>query len=266
MAVLPTDQRRRLDANPWFASLPAAVRDDMVARARIVEYGAGLRLFLRGDPADGWYGLVSGSLRVSNATRDGGCTVLTLIEPGTWVGDMALVDGGPRTHDVHAHADAVVLKIGRPDFDALFVAHPALARALLVRRVGTIRQLMAQFEASLTQPLEQRLAARMVMLVQAFGEAGQRGTRIELRLSQDTLAQMTGVSRPRINQAVADWSRRGLVEAGYGRLVVRDVGALEAVARGDATPAITGPPPRTHAAARRGAPAAGPGPPPRPRR
>lgn len=234
MSIVDDPRRHRFDAQPWFASLPQAVRDAVFARARLRRYAAGERLFSRGDAPDGWYGLLSGSLRASGTTSEGEETVLTFAEPGTWIGDMSMIDGAPRSHDVHAHEPSEVARVSAADFRALLDAHPALTRGLLERRVGTVRLLMSMFEGALTHSLERRFAVRVLMLVRAFGGPAPEGVRIELRLSQEVLARMMGVSRPRINQVVRDWQARGLVEQHYGRVTVIDVPGLVALARGTA--------------------------------
>jgi len=99
-----------------------------------------------------------------------------------------------------------------------------------------VRLLMGMFEGAQTQSLERRFAIRVLMLVRAFGEHAPAGVRIELRLSQDVLARMMGVSRPRINQLVRAWQSRGLVEQHYGRVTVVDLPALAALARGTGRP------------------------------
>jgi CRP/FNR family cyclic AMP-dependent transcriptional regulator len=232
MAELAAHQHEVLMLNPWFAELPASVRDDMVRRSRERRVAAGQRLFSRGDGAgSGWFGLVEGSIRVSGTTADGRESVLIFVEPGRWFGETSLIDGLQRTHDAEAHVPSLLLVISPPEFDALLATHPELSRALLRLAQWRLRLAYIALEEFATQPLEPRLARQLVGLARAYGTREADGLRIELHLPQEMLGQLMGVSRQRINQTLKDWESAGLIRQRYGRIVVVDQQGLEAMTR-----------------------------------
>ena len=231
MATLTAQQHGVLLSTPWFVALAAAIREDIVARARTIALQPQDCLFRRGDTGDGWYGLLSGSLRISGTSRQGGAAVLAFLGPGHWTGELSLLDGGPRSHDAHAHTPCTLLKVNPPDFDALLHTHPALVKQLLLKRCATTRALMSFVEAATIHPLEQRLAQCLLGLAHSFGAPMQGGLTIELHLPQELLAEWLGVSRPRISQLMGAWQKSGLIEHRYGRVVVRDSEQLQRLAR-----------------------------------
>jgi len=105
-------------------------------------------------------------------------------------------------------------------------AHPALLRALLVQQSRRLRLAFALLEDAATSPLEARLARQLVNLAASYGRREADGTVIDLHLPQDELAQLMGVSRQRINQALKAWERNGALRQRYGRIVIVDPDTL----------------------------------------
>jgi CRP-like cAMP-binding protein len=81
-----------------------------------------------------------------------------------------------------------------------------------------------------TQSLEQRLANRLLMLAGSFGVMSPQGLKIGLRLSQETLAQLIGATRQRVNTILKKWELDGIVEQRYGNILIRNKPRLEALA------------------------------------
>lgn len=226
MADLTPQQIETMQSNPWFAGLAQGLRESIVAVSRLRVLESGQRLYLRGRPPDGWYGVVRGAIKVGTTTPDGRETVLTWLEPGTWFGEISLLDREPRTHDGYAYRRTEVLVVAPPDFEQLFERHPALLRALLIQQSRRLRILFAMLEESATLPVELRLARQLLAMATTYGRPGSDGTLIDLHLPQDELAQLMGVSRQRINQALKGWERTGALRQRYGRIVIVDPGQL----------------------------------------
>jgi CRP/FNR family transcriptional regulator, cyclic AMP receptor protein len=217
-------------SNPWFAGLEPAVRAELIARSQRRQLAQGERLFTRGDPGHNWFAVLEGSIRISGSSREGREAVLTFYEPGTWFGEMALLDAQPRTHDACAYKPSQLLTLGRADFEALLTAYPAFSRELLRLECSRLRALLVALEAYATQPLEQRFAGRLLALAHAYGSHTPRGLSIELHLSQEILAQLVGVTRQRVNQVLKLWEEDGLIEQNYGRILLVDSVRLKRLA------------------------------------
>ncbi|MBO3273830.1 Crp/Fnr family transcriptional regulator [Pseudomonas schmalbachii] len=228
---------QQLDAfmsNPWIACLPQDDRDELLLRTHLRNLPAGRCLFRRGGPPDGAYFVIDGVIRLSNTSADGHEALLNFYEPGNWIGEVSMIDGLPRTHDAVAHVPSLVLQITPAHFEELLARYPGFSRQVLSLECLRLRAMLVAFSSFSTQSLEQRLAGRLLGLGMSFGSPGAQGLRIDLHLSQETMAQLIGATRQRVNQVLKKWEAEGMIEHRYGRVTVIDQAMLEAVAQGEA--------------------------------
>ncbi len=218
-------------ASPWFGGLPEQVRDDMLARAGVRALNTGQQLFRCGEPPDGLYIVLQGIIRLSNTTRDGQEAVLNFYEPGSWLGEVSMLDHSNRLHDAHAHVPSQVLHISPLALGELCDRHPALVRMLLDLEVSRLRAMLVAFAAFSTQSLEQRLAGRLLGLSESFGAKEAEGVSLDLRLSQESMAQLIGATRQRVNQVLKQWEQQGLIRQRYGQLLLLRPDALQTLAQ-----------------------------------
>src|SRR5450631_6986 len=95
----------RSSTSDLFSELPEALSAGLLATAKPVNLAADANLFLAGDPGDGCYRLNEGLLKVSIASAMGAERILAILGPGAIVGDMAMIDGRPRSASVSALRD-----------------------------------------------------------------------------------------------------------------------------------------------------------------
>ncbi|WP_187806019.1 Crp/Fnr family transcriptional regulator [Aquipseudomonas alcaligenes] len=230
--ALSETHRRVLQENPWLSLLDQAVSDDVLAHSRLRKLTGGQALFRRGENPDGLYIVLDGSLRISGTTREGQEAVLVFCEPGRWIGLVSGLDGGARMHDVLATSPSVVLQIAPADLEQLIAQHPSFGRLLLRVQCSQMRELLMGIETYSTHSLEQRFAGRLLALAAAFGDPAPDGALdIQLRLSQETLAQLLGTTRQRVNQLLKLWEQNGLIRQKYGRIRLLDQAQLKVLAQ-----------------------------------
>ncbi len=232
MASLSDAQYKTLLGNEWFAQFSTHIQQDIINHAHLIQLQPGDCLFNRGDQGDGWYAVLSGSIKISGTSRQGRAAVLTFLGPGHWTGELSLLDGGPRSHDAYAHTHSQLLKISPAQFNNLIDTHSVLVKQLLLKRCKVTRALMEGLEASTIFTVEQRLANTLLTLANSFGSSASNGIKIDLHLSQELLAQLMGVSRPRINQLINHWQNQQFIKHDYGTLTILDYQSLEELARG----------------------------------
>ena len=183
----------------------------------------------RGDPPEEWMACAKGAVRVSSTSLSGKQITFTYVEPGIWFGDVAILDGDTRTHDVYAHGETTILCVAKADFHKILAAHVELYDAMLRLQARRIRQLFGLVEDLNTLPLRSRLAKQLLHLARSYGVPSLHHgseTRIGLHLAQEELAQLLGASRQRVNQELKAMEREEILRIEPGGLVIRDREAL----------------------------------------
>ena len=208
--LLP-EELRVVQSAPWFSRLSEALRQDILARAQIRYARHGERIFAQGAPADGWYCVVRGSIRLSQLTRCGRPLISAFIHPGGWLGEVELADGRPMTHDACAQGRTKLIYVAGTDFHDLCDRHPELLRALLRVQCGRLRIMFEQVADIQSLSLEQRLAKQLLHLERVFGVDEPRGSSIALRVAQSDLGGLVGASRQRVNGVLRQLEREGVI-------------------------------------------------------
>lgn len=230
--ILTNQEREAINAGRWFGRLSPSLRHDILRSAYVKRYKDGALICARGDMPEAWMACAKGAIRVSSTSFTGRQVTLAYIEPGVWVGDMALFDGDKRTHDAYAHGETTLLCVSQADFQKILQQHVELYDALLRLQAQRLRQLYGLVEDLNTLPLRARLAKQLLHLARSYGVtnlAGDGEIRISLQLAQEELAQLLGASRQRVNQELKTMERENTIRIEPTGLVVRDRPALRAI-------------------------------------
>jgi CRP-like cAMP-binding protein len=214
-----------LQRNYLFRGLPEASLDRVAALATRRAYAKGTVIFAQGDAGDALFGVAAGRVRISASGAGGQEVFLNIMEPGDTFGEIAVMDGLPRTAGATALDDAAVIVIKRPDFLQLLEREPRLAIHLLKLLCERLRWTSELVEESAFLAGPARLAKRLMILASLHGRAASIG-HLELRISQAELARFLGISRQIVNQHLSDWRRQGWVELGRSQIVIRNAEAL----------------------------------------
>ncbi|MCY1284904.1 global nitrogen regulator NtcA [compost metagenome] len=219
------DRRRFLLGNSLFCNLPEDVLDALVDMARIRQLKDRACLHAKGHMPDGMYAVLQGCIRATSCLPNGKEVLLSLIEPGSWLGESSLFDGLPRAYDAYAQGDCTLLQLPKDGLDRLLEERPELYRFFVQLLCQRVRLSLLLLEANALLPLEGRLAGRLLLLA----EQG-CATRTTLRVSQEDLSQMLGTSRQSINKVLKTWEQIGLISRHYGRITLSNREALRQLA------------------------------------
>ena len=217
-----------LATDPWFASLGGAMQHALLGMARPVALHPGERLFARGEDAEGLCCVTAGALKVGALQADGSEALLAYLEPYQWFGEISMLDEQPRTHDATADGETGILVVGRDRLHAWLADHPVHWRDLGRLACAKLRVTFSVLEDIAHLPLERRLAKRLWLVAQGYGS---RPPRRQIRLPQEQLALMMGVSRQTMNKALRSLEAQGLVALRYGEIELGDLAALRALAQ-----------------------------------
>ncbi len=216
----------RLGQTALFAGLAPDVLDMLAAQAVTERWPRGALLFQSGDTADGLRVVEGGLLRVWVSSAEGREITLTLLEPGDALGEIALLDGAPRSASVTAMDAATTLLIRRPAFLAVMETDPAIGRHIIALLCERLRLSTDHVGSIALLPLRRRVAAKLHQLAQSHAVPDGKGARFCRRFSQAELADMLGVTREAVNKQIATLVADGLISLQRGMLHITDLDAL----------------------------------------
>jgi len=219
----PSEFAALLSLNPLFAKLGDQALDRLAALCSRRNLAKGEILFKKGDAADALYGIRRGVIRVETGSEDGERLVLNVFGAGDVFGEIASLDGGPRTADAIAAEDCELFHLRRNDLQSLLEREPKIAIRMIELLCGRIRLTSERMEEVSFLPLRARMARRLGSLVKDFGS--------ELDLTQNELSTLVGGTRESVSRQLQEWRRLGIVALRRGRIIILDVKRLQLAAR-----------------------------------
>lgn len=207
--------------------------EQLASHARIVKHPAGVMLFQKGDPGDSMIVVVSGRVRICTLSPEGRELVLNIINPGEVFGEMALLDGQPRSADAVTIEPCELLSLRRQDFLPFIERHPMVCVRLLELLSLKLRRTSEWLEETVFLGLPPRLARRLLWLAEVFGREDENGVRIDIALSQQQLGSLLGMTRESMNKQLGLWRRAGVITVDNGYLTIRDMTTLQEIAEGE---------------------------------
>jgi len=221
-------KRDALLASPFFAHMRNDELDEIIDFAVERRLPRGTVIFSKGDTGSSMMAVLAGRVRISAVSADGKEVTLNVIGPGEIFGEIALLDGKPRSADATALEDTVLMEVERRRFMPFLLKNEAMVERLLVVLCDRLRRTSMVLEEIALFDLPSRLARLLVKLSQDYGRpAPGGGVRIDLKLSQRDLATLVASSRETVNKQLRGWREQGVVDQLAGYLVVRDTDALE---------------------------------------
>lgn len=219
-AVAAADKERLLARHFLFAGLDADLLRRLAELSETMMLGRGDVLFYQGDEGDALYGIFDGSIRISLTSPDGKEFTINLMESGDVFGEIALLDGLPRTADARAGRDSRLLRIPRRAFLDLMEQERRLMRHVVDMLCERIRVTTGEMTDVAFLDLRARLAKRLLDLSLSHGVEEGSGIRIGLTLTQTDVAQMLGVTREAVNKQIQTLVRGGLISMERGTITI----------------------------------------------
>ena len=224
------DRRELLRNVSLFSSLDERELDRLIQATTTRRLASKEVLFRKGDPGNQLFGVLTGSLKVTGVGTDGKDVVFRLMRPGEVVGEIALLDGEPRSATVAAVEAATLVTLHRRDFVPFLEQHPRAAIRLAAVMAERVRRLSERAEDRQTMSLPARLAKRLLALAEEHGARPVVGGPVEIRLSQQDLADLVGTTRESVNKQLRIWEDGGIVGLGRGRTVLKQPKLLAEIA------------------------------------
>lgn len=211
-------------------SLFASLSDDdihalgAVAKRRI--FRAGEVIFHRDDPGQVLYVIKEGKVKICLISPDGQEISLVVFGKGECFGELALLDGLPRSADAIAMEKVECYTLQRSDFHNAIMKTPMIAIQVLEVLSKRLRSTDQQVEDLIFLDVYGRVAKKLLELADSHGTSVDNGTRIEVRLTQQELASMVGASRESVNKVVGYFTDKKYISTDRHRITIHRVDDL----------------------------------------
>ena len=230
MSLDPTlHQRRRLptkdelDGIPWLRLLRPDERGRAVAELLVGDAAAGDYVARVGKPVTYWFGVVQGLLKMSSDNAQGMTMTFTGVPPGGWFGEGTALKREPYRYNIQALRKSVVAGLPVDTFHWLLDHSIGFNRFVMNQLNERLGQFIAAREIDRLNNPDLRVARSLAAL---FNPVLYPGVGEVLRITQQELAYLVGLSRQRVNEALAALEAQGTIRVEYGGLRVLDLGAL----------------------------------------
>ncbi len=211
-----------------FAGLPDPAISALAARVRVRTCRKGEVLFHKDDPGNSLFVLKTGRIKISTFSSEGKEAIFTVLGPGDVFGELALLDGAPRSAAATALELSRLLTLDRVAFTAFLREQPDAALLLLGDLTARVRRLSAQVEDLMFLDIPGRLARTLLRLGEQYGRPTARGVEIDLQLTQTELGGMVGATRVSVNRLLHWFAERELITLDDRRIVLVRPDALRA--------------------------------------
>jgi len=211
---------------PFLAALDEADRKALASAAKRRRFRRGEAIFHKDDPGESLFIVEKGSVRIFLVSPQGSDLTLAVLGAGDFFGDMALLDGKPRSASAAALQQTETVVLDRADFTAVIRSRPHAAMAVLAAVAGRVREANEMAGDLAFLDVGGRLAKKLLELAEAHGVERPGGILLDVPLTQEELANMVGVTRESVNRHLAMLRRKGVIGGEGRRFVVRDAEAL----------------------------------------
>ena len=209
-AERPRDRLSLLRNHSLFRDLPPAVIEHLGSYMKTRKVARGTTIFAKGDPGTGLMGVLAGTVKVSAASADGKDIVLNLFHEGEVFGEIALLDGRPRTADATAMSDCELVIIERRDFVPFLSRHPDVMLKFIEILCSRLRRTSEQVQDITFLNLPTRLAKTLLQVTAASASPRKAA------VTQREISQMIGTSRESTNKQLREWAKRGWIRLERG--------------------------------------------------
>ena len=208
---------------PWLPLLQPVERERAMAALLVGDARAGDYVCRIGRPVTYWFGVIEGLLKMSNDNADGGTMTFAGLPPGGWFGEGTVVKREPYRYNVQALRKSVVAGLPIDTFHWLLDHSIGFNRYVMNQLNERLGQFIAAREIDRLNNPDARVARSLAAL---FNSALYPGVGEVLRITQQELAYLVGLSRQRVNEALTALEAQGTIRVEYGGLRVLKLAAL----------------------------------------
>ncbi|OTG94721.1 Crp/Fnr family transcriptional regulator [Acinetobacter sp. ANC 3832] len=227
--MLDISYLKYLENNIWFSQLPELFKQFILNHAQHHHYEKEQKIFHTGDLFNGIYAVLEGAVRLGYIDINGNEAVAAIVEPIMWFGEISLVDHQPRSHDAITVQKSIILHLPSADIENLLQKHPKFWYHIAQLTSQKLRFAFLELISIQTQTLTQRLAQRLLFILNGYGSHLTIETNM-IHVSQEQLAQMLTCSRQTVNQELQQLEKLGLLKVYFRKIEILDFAHLHQIA------------------------------------
>ncbi len=218
---------------PLFSGMSDADLDQILSHATSARVAQGEAVFVQGTPANHFFLLLNGRLKVTQVTPDGQQIIVRVVHPGDLFGFAKALQRADYPGTAFAAAESLYLAWPTALWSFFVEQNPSLAVSALQTIGNRLEEAHTRIREMSTQEVERRVAHAVLRLTEKAGKPEDGGMRIDFQISRQDIAEMTGTTLHTVSRLLSAWEGRGLVEGGRQKLLVRDMKALARLAEGE---------------------------------
>jgi CRP/FNR family transcriptional regulator, cyclic AMP receptor protein len=222
-------RRRLLLTSPLFDALPTEALDNILTQATEKSVRRGQTIFQKGDEGSYMVAVLIGRMRISATSPEGREITLNMIDAGEVFGEIALLDGKPRSADATAIEDSQLMMVERRHFLPYLISNHDLALRLIDVLCERLRDTSETLGNFAMLDLAGRLARKLLNLAAEYGKPANGRIRLEIRLSHTDLGRFVGCSRETVNKQMRAWEEEGIVAREGGRIALHKPHVLKRI-------------------------------------
>lgn len=192
--------------------------------------GKGEFFFHQDEPADFFYVLVEGQVRLSQLTAEGHQVIIRFMSPGDGMGIIVALSNTTYPLSAEAVTDCLALRWDYVSTIRLMEQHSRLGLNGLRLVAGRFQDLQDRYRELSTERVERRVARVLLRLARQTGQRTDRGVLIDLPLSRQDLGEMTGTTLYTVSRTLSSWEQQGLIETGRERVIICNPHGLVSIA------------------------------------
>lgn len=207
---------------PVFMDLSPEEQESVGHLTIVRKYRKNMIIFMEGEPGEALYFLISGKVKISKLTEDGREQILHIIQAGDIFAEVVLIDRGPYPATAEVIEEAQVGMLRNDDVENLIRTNPDIALKILKVMSKRLRQAQMQVRDLALKDTYGRLASMLLILAKDHGSPCDSGTKIDLALSRQELANLIGTSRETVTRILSDFKRSKVIDIDKQEIVIVD--------------------------------------------
>lgn len=215
-----------LGSSDWLKGYPEILHRQLVAEGRVVHLNTGEWAQVEGDDRSGLFIVIDGSLHSYCAAPGDRAVMIGIVGPGTVLGHTTRYSGGPRLVTAVCEEPSLLLEISEAALDRVAAKSPEVWRAIAEFAYAHTRRALQMAAEVISLKPRQRLAARLLAAI----EGNEHGEALTLKISQELLGEMLGLTRKTVNIHLSSFEKDCLVRVGYRQIELCDIEGLKRTA------------------------------------